>query len=195
MDGSGNLRIEAPLYTINPVTGAVEQTSTLNGKIIHLGYENRNDHSLVWMDVGSVSGANLSVTIPAPTGAMLANVEDGYDGFDPGLVISGAGTKTFFANNFQPKLGGAYLELFSDMQIENDGSGYEIVAGEEIWYIYSEGDITIFGTEPGDPDCHYDIKLTQGWNAITCKFYDDGEYNESKNPSSGARWIVEAWSW
>lgn len=180
---NGSLEIEAPVNIFNQVNGTVQATSVFNGSAVFV------ESYYSDINVGTVNGENLSVTVPKPTGAMLENVEDI---FEPELIESGIGTKVFLVESFDIASGS--LWLYDNTQIGANGSDYEIVSEEIVFYIYSEGDVTLSGTYLWHVKTRYvDAKLVQGWNAIVLipSHGDDDEYIISKNPSSNAKWIVD----
>lgn len=193
VDTNGNLRINAPVKTINQNEELVDYTgSEVTVKaVIYFDYEGMELPEE--LATGTITNGTLQISIPPLASNLLtpagANIP-------PGFVKAGANIK----------IGEVKLEIesspdsFFRLDLVNDFGFYETYnswyANEQYRYTYSEGDVTVSGRlkyPGGDIACG--MLLKKGWNSVSQKYSFVNNYSSgtmiSKPPPSTAVWVLK----
>ena len=196
---AGELVIDAPLYEVefdNPTDSydppQIELVcNTINTAVYAYIYDDPSS-----VATGTISDGRLKITIPVPDEGVLQSPADYFD--YPASWINAAANIKIGLILLENDDG--YIRLYADPipnAFEYGTYYWSYIDGEYYGYLYSEGDVTVFGSGSGT-DSHddpyiadMDVKLTQGWNCgMSIHNYDTGKtVGRSQNPPANAKWV------
>ena len=178
------------------ITATVENGSKYDNQIVKVKLVSMKDDSEIAS--GSWSKGGFTIVLPATVDAKYLDTED-EDDYGEGVTVSNKNAKTVWFDIYGYDKDDKYVTSFGLGKSDDSSESYA-------WYVYSDGDVNISGTEEEEYEYDgghkeistYSVTLKKGWNVVYDTHSESTQggkrlYNGTltSTPVSGLKWYSD----